>query len=129
VRDLYPLDCNQGPQARTNIVGSVPAVATEAEPGSAEKIEVMRQRVLRGEQIFHPLDGLPLKRMRLAMEELRKFADLVQQMRVAQRAYFRKRTGELLELSKKREREVDQAVKAILDQTHPTLFDQQETVK
>lgn len=37
--------------------GKVPASPTTAAPGTAEKVEVMRQRVERGEMPCHPMDA------------------------------------------------------------------------
>jgi hypothetical protein len=34
-----------------------PARATSAQPGSAEKLEIMARRVRRGESVFHPQDA------------------------------------------------------------------------
>ena len=47
---------------------------------------------------------------------LDEFARLVRSMRTSQRDYFRTRDAKALEDSKRREKEVDEAVKLILDQ-------------
>lgn len=39
------------------VVGRLPSCPTSALPGTAEKVEVMRQRVERGELAFHPADA------------------------------------------------------------------------
>lgn len=52
---------------------------------------------------------------------LKELAELVDRMRVAQRAYFRTRKPDVLEESKRLEREVDEAIKSILN-TQPKLF-------
>lgn len=44
-----------------------------------------------------------------------ELARIVDEMRVAQRAFFRTRSQEMLELSKERERKVDAAVQEILN--------------
>ena len=47
--------------------------------------------------------------------EVEKLASLVKEMRDAQRAYFRTRSGDALADAKRLERAVDAAVKAILN--------------
>lgn len=49
-----------------------------------------------------------------ACEQLRDLAKLIQRMRAAQKAYFRTRGADALADSKAVEREVDDAIKAIL---------------
>lgn len=51
-----------------------------------------------------------------------ELARIVDEMRVAQRAFFRTRSQEMLELSKERERKVDAAVIEILN-TQGQLFE------
>lgn len=55
-------------------------------------------------------------------KELKDLARLVVQMRTAQRAYFRTRTTEDLQMSKTLEREVDEQCRWILAQVHQTSF-------
>ncbi len=57
-----------------------------------------------------------------AIVELKELAELVEKMRTTQRAYFRARKPEVLEESKRLEREVDEAIKKILHDEQPTLF-------
>jgi hypothetical protein len=57
---------------------------------------------------------------------LKELALLVQQMRSAQRTYFKDRTTQALEASKRVERELDAAVKEILDPKPLGLFDRLE---
>ncbi|HHK40966.1 MAG TPA: hypothetical protein ENJ50_00990 [Planctomycetaceae bacterium] len=52
-------------------------------------------------------------------DRLKDFADLVQRMRQAQQQYFRYRTKAWLELSKRLEKEVDDAIRDIFQ---PQLF-------
>ena len=52
-------------------------------------------------------------------DRLKDFADLVQRMRQAQQQYFRYRTKPWLELSKRLEKEVDDAIRDIFQ---PQLF-------
>lgn len=52
-------------------------------------------------------------------DRLKYFADLVQRMRQAQQQYFRYRTKAWLELSKRLEKEVDDAIRDIFQ---PQLF-------
>lgn len=54
---------------------------------------------------------------------LKEFAALVAEMRDAQREYFRTRSGEVLERSKKLEKQVDHALKDI-NNNQPRLFDE-----
>lgn len=53
-------------------------------------------------------------------------AYLVKRMRDAQKNYFRTRAPEVLGESKKLEREVDAAVKGVLEPPAPTLFDDED---
>lgn len=50
-------DCGQRIEVVPTEEERTPAKATRAAPGSAEKIEVMRQRAERGEALFHPGDS------------------------------------------------------------------------
>lgn len=52
---------------------------------------------------------------------LRQLAELVQEMRNAQRDYFRTRSGSALDNSKRLEKRVDEALGEVLSQ--PGLFD------
>lgn len=44
---------------------------TDARPGSPEKIEVLRQRVLRGEPLFHPRDAQVLAHVNTCYDAFR----------------------------------------------------------
>ncbi|XZE45975.1 hypothetical protein SH467x_001237 [Pirellulaceae bacterium SH467] len=49
-----------------------PATPTGARPGSFEKVQVMRERASRGEQLFHPQDATdPLLRENRFREAMR----------------------------------------------------------
>lgn len=59
VRERYPLiwpQCVPG-KGDTFAASKIPAEATRAMPGSAEKIAVMTAREARGESLFHTDDG------------------------------------------------------------------------
>lgn len=63
-RDLYPLPpeiakFGQRPQ-QAKTLGKIPSRATDARPGSPEKIAVMAERAKRGESLFHPDDETQL---------------------------------------------------------------------
>ena len=47
--DAYDLELGE-------VEGKPPTVATRALPGSEEKVRILEQRVLRGEQLWHPQD-------------------------------------------------------------------------
>lgn len=60
-RELYPLGKNAKYTTKRKIepwMGKLPAVPTDALPGTPEKVEVMARRVARGESCFHPDDIL-----------------------------------------------------------------------
>ena len=64
VKELYP---PASPYARRGIgnvnrTSRLPAAATDAEPGTAEKVAVMCERAARGESLFHPGDPKVLAR-------------------------------------------------------------------
>jgi hypothetical protein len=58
------------------------------------------------------------------MMSMETFVALVEQMRAAQRSYFKHRTSEWLTKSRALEKQVDAAVKAIQQPPQPDLFDQ-----
>ena len=55
-----------------------------------------------------------------------EFAELVEKMREAQKEYFRKRTSEMLQISKRYEKQVDEQLKArrerLAQNMQPDLF-------
>lgn len=61
VLDLYPSTSKYAPKSscweEEPDGGATPAEPTDAPPGSLAKMRVMRQRLLRRETLFHPLDN------------------------------------------------------------------------
>lgn len=59
VKDLYPSTSKYARRGVGNVAGDgpLPAEPTDAPPGSLEKMRVMYQRAVRGEQLHHPLDN------------------------------------------------------------------------
>lgn len=58
VKALYPPTSKYAQRGVGNFTGvqPLPAEATDAEPGSAEKLAILIARAARGEQLFHPRD-------------------------------------------------------------------------
>lgn len=59
VRDKYPSTSKYARRGHGNITGTPPEPvrATDAEPGSEEKIRVLAERVRRRESLWHPEDA------------------------------------------------------------------------
>ena len=70
---------------------------------------------------FRRLPGKGAVRMGVGLREL---AEAVREMRTRQRLYFKERSIERLEESKRAERHVDDLVKAVLEPQEPGLSDQ-----
>lgn len=68
---------------RTSVVGDKPlaAKATQAPPGTPEKIEVMRTRYAAGQQIFHPKDAVIVWERYTVKDELISFIGLFESYR------------------------------------------------